>query len=171
VLPAGTTRCARKVRFAADSALEGDGFKLLVPGRETVKPSWGDRTAVLTTAAELSRNRWFESVFLQRGVICKPVFSKLWRSIAQLRHVLQKVEPSEKDSVLAAYYTLTLMGGFMKWPINDAISRSVAEIEDQLLQYMDNLFETSKDDDLAAHFEYVTEGKFVKYRNRVPYRD
>src|SRR6516162_2332751 len=26
----------------------------------------GDRTAVLTTAAELSRNRWFESVFLQR---------------------------------------------------------------------------------------------------------
>ena len=56
----------RQNRFATDSPLEGDGFKLLVPGRETVKPSWGDRTAVLTTSAELSRNRWFESVFLQQ---------------------------------------------------------------------------------------------------------
>ena len=37
----------------------------LVPGRETVRPSWEDRTAVLKTAAELSRNRRFESVFLQ----------------------------------------------------------------------------------------------------------
>ena len=55
-------------RLATDSPAEGDGFKLLVPGRETVKPSWGDRTAVLTTAAELSRNRWFESVFLQGRV-------------------------------------------------------------------------------------------------------
>ena len=55
-------------RSSLDSPLEGDGFKLLVPGRETVKPSWGDRTAVLTTSAELSRNRWFESVFLQRRV-------------------------------------------------------------------------------------------------------
>src|SRR6516162_7961199 len=51
-----------------DSSLEGDGFNLLVPGRETVKPSWGDRTAVLTTSAELSRNRWFESRLLQRRV-------------------------------------------------------------------------------------------------------
>jgi len=31
VLPAGTTRCARKVRFAADSALEEDGFEPSVP--------------------------------------------------------------------------------------------------------------------------------------------
>src|SRR6516225_5705508 len=61
-------------RLATDSPAEGDGFKLLVPGRETVKPSWGDRTAVLTTAAELSRNRWFESVFLQRGGDCEPDF-------------------------------------------------------------------------------------------------
>jgi hypothetical protein len=29
-----------KVRFATDSSLEGDGFELPVPGRETVKPSW-----------------------------------------------------------------------------------------------------------------------------------
>ena len=62
------------VRFATDSPVEGDGFKLLVPGLETVKPSSGDRTAVLTTAAELSRNRWFESVFLQRGGDCEPDF-------------------------------------------------------------------------------------------------
>ena len=27
-------------RFAIDSPLEGDGFELSVPGRETVKPSW-----------------------------------------------------------------------------------------------------------------------------------
>jgi hypothetical protein len=27
-------------RFARDSPLEGDGFELPVPGRETVKPSW-----------------------------------------------------------------------------------------------------------------------------------
>jgi transposase len=31
VLPAGTTRCARKVRFAADSALEEGGFEPSVP--------------------------------------------------------------------------------------------------------------------------------------------
>jgi len=29
-----------EVRFASDSPLEGDGFELPVPGRETVKPSW-----------------------------------------------------------------------------------------------------------------------------------
>ena len=29
-----------EVRFAHDSLLEGDGFELPVPGRETVKPSW-----------------------------------------------------------------------------------------------------------------------------------
>src|ERR1700719_3763710 len=29
-----------KVRFATDSTLEGDGFEISVPGRETVKPSW-----------------------------------------------------------------------------------------------------------------------------------
>jgi hypothetical protein len=29
-----------KVRFAPDSSLEGDGFEISVPGRETVKPSW-----------------------------------------------------------------------------------------------------------------------------------
>jgi len=27
-------------KFAPDSPLEGDGFELPVPGRETVKPSW-----------------------------------------------------------------------------------------------------------------------------------
>jgi ATP dependent DNA ligase C terminal region len=35
-----------KVRFAADSALEEDGFELSVPGHETVKPSW--ETALLS---------------------------------------------------------------------------------------------------------------------------
>jgi len=29
-----------KMRFSCDSPLEGDGFELSVPGRETVKPSW-----------------------------------------------------------------------------------------------------------------------------------
>ena len=28
------------MRFASDSLLEGDGFEISVPGRETVKPSW-----------------------------------------------------------------------------------------------------------------------------------
>src|SRR5712675_579087 len=29
-----------KIKVAPDSPLEGDGFELSVPGRETVKPSW-----------------------------------------------------------------------------------------------------------------------------------
>ena len=31
---------AGRTGFAQDSSLEGDGFELSVPGRETVKPSW-----------------------------------------------------------------------------------------------------------------------------------
>jgi len=34
------TRIPARDRFAPDSPLEGTGFELLVPGRETVKPSW-----------------------------------------------------------------------------------------------------------------------------------
>ena len=33
-------RIPARDRFAPDSPLEGDGFELSVPGRETVKPSW-----------------------------------------------------------------------------------------------------------------------------------
>ena len=71
------------MRNLSDSPLEGDGFKLLVPGRETVKPSWEDRTAVLKTAAELSRNRWFESVFLHQRVSKLSVPLVAWEAITE----------------------------------------------------------------------------------------
>ena len=48
-LAAAPLPCGEPISVATgssyDSPVEGDGFKLLVPGRETVKPSSGDRTA------------------------------------------------------------------------------------------------------------------------------
>src|SRR6266478_2469477 len=41
-----------RVRFAADSPLEGDGFELSVPGRETFKLSW--ETGLLSRKRERS---------------------------------------------------------------------------------------------------------------------
>ena len=59
-------------RGFADSAVEGDGFELSVPGRETVKPSW--ETGLLSRKRE--RICWgtegFESISLQRRVNCEP---------------------------------------------------------------------------------------------------
>ena len=49
-------------RFVHDSPLEGDGFELLVPGRETVKPSWDD---CLENGSGSVGEPKFESVFLQ----------------------------------------------------------------------------------------------------------
>jgi hypothetical protein len=60
--------CAPKVTFATDSALEGDGFELPVPGRETVKSVMGDAAAVSKTGPDLLRNLRFESISLQRRV-------------------------------------------------------------------------------------------------------
>jgi hypothetical protein len=45
-----------------DCLLEGDGFELLVPGRETVKPSWDD---CLENGSGSVGEPKFESVFLQ----------------------------------------------------------------------------------------------------------
>jgi hypothetical protein len=59
-------------KFAVDSPLEGDGFELSVPGRETVKPIVGDGTTSSKTEADLLRNRKFESISLQRRVNCEP---------------------------------------------------------------------------------------------------
>src|ERR1700730_15586248 len=50
------------------SSLEGDGFELSVPGRETVKPSWETGLLVWKTGADLLGNRRFESISHQRGV-------------------------------------------------------------------------------------------------------
>jgi hypothetical protein len=55
-----------------DSLLEGDGFALSVPGRETVKPIVGDGTTSSKTEADLLRNRKFESISLQQRVGCEP---------------------------------------------------------------------------------------------------
>ena len=56
------------LRFASDSPLEGDGFELPVPGRETVKPLWETGLLSGKTEADLLGNRRFESSSLQRGV-------------------------------------------------------------------------------------------------------
>jgi hypothetical protein len=60
--------CDRSPRekFARDSALEGDGFELPVPGRETVKPPCD--TGLSKTGADLLGNRRFESISLQQVI-------------------------------------------------------------------------------------------------------
>jgi len=73
----------RRVRFATDSSLEGDGFELFAGGRWIrTFGSWsrdrqtvmGDGTAFSKTEADLFGNRKFESISLQRGVDCEPDF-------------------------------------------------------------------------------------------------
>ena len=66
-----------RVGFALDSLLEGDGFEPSVPGRETVKPIMGGRTAFSKMRADLLGNRKFESGSLQRGVCCEPPASRI----------------------------------------------------------------------------------------------
>jgi hypothetical protein len=58
----GPPTMIEEVRFAIDSLMEGDGFELLVPGRETVKPSWDD---CLENGSGSVGEPKFESVFLQ----------------------------------------------------------------------------------------------------------
>ena len=68
----GAWRGNPKVRFALDSALEGDGFEPSVPGTkepffvaegELRGPNGGSQKGLF-----LMRYRWFESISLQRGV-------------------------------------------------------------------------------------------------------
>ena len=55
------------------SLLEGDGFELLVPGREG-QTVIRDGTAVSKTGADLLGNRRFESICLRRRVRREPEF-------------------------------------------------------------------------------------------------
>jgi hypothetical protein len=64
-----------RTEFAPDSPLEGGGFELSVPGRETVKPPRGDEPSCLEKRADLFGNRRFESTSLQRRVLCEPTWS------------------------------------------------------------------------------------------------
>jgi hypothetical protein len=78
-VPPSSVNCRRRygttlieeVRFALDSPLEGDEFELMVPGLRDRQTLMGDGTAVVKTEADLSGNRRFESVSLQRGVCCE----------------------------------------------------------------------------------------------------
>ena len=62
----------RKLGFAPDSPLEGDGFEPSVPvAREPAilrKVNWGDRRG---SQKNFAGYRWFESISLQRGVRCE----------------------------------------------------------------------------------------------------
>jgi hypothetical protein len=70
--PDSRPRFRPKTRFASDSPLEGDEFELMVPGLRDRQTLMGDGTAVVKTAADLSGNRRFESVSLQRRVRSEP---------------------------------------------------------------------------------------------------
>ena len=52
--------------------MEGDGFELPVPGRETVKPPWETGLLSGKTEADLLGNRRFESSSLQQTVSLSP---------------------------------------------------------------------------------------------------
>jgi hypothetical protein len=72
----GAWRGNPKVRFALDSALEGDGFEPSVPHKKQPflaapvrSPQFAFRNKKRLFRA---RDRWFESISLQRGVQCEP---------------------------------------------------------------------------------------------------
>jgi len=75
----GGEHLRRSVKFAVDSLLEGDGFEPSVPRKRNnfSRPppfdppqfAFRKRNRLLRT-----RNRWFESTSLQRGVHCEPDF-------------------------------------------------------------------------------------------------
>jgi hypothetical protein len=83
-----------EMRFAEDSPLEGDGFKLPVPGRETVKPPCD--TGLSKTGADLSGNRRFESISLERRVACEPEddITHSIRSSTPSQYELYPLEPA-----------------------------------------------------------------------------
>jgi hypothetical protein len=71
----------QEIEFAPDSPLEGDGFEPSVPGTkepvfvaegELRGPNGGSQKGLF-----LMRYRWFESISLQRRVICEPDFLDL----------------------------------------------------------------------------------------------
>src|ERR1700730_14491042 len=66
--PRASPPTAMEFTAQTNSALEGDGFGLPIPGREAVKPSC---ETVSKTGAGLLGNRRVESISLQRGV-CEP---------------------------------------------------------------------------------------------------
>jgi hypothetical protein len=66
--PRASPPTAMEFTAQTNSALEGDGFGLPIPGREAVKPSC---ETVSKTGADLLGNRRFESISLQQRV-CKP---------------------------------------------------------------------------------------------------
>src|ERR1700730_3343146 len=70
-------RTHRKLRFAGDSPQEGDGFEPSVP--QTKQPFWLPRSVRQFAFRDKNRlfrarNRWFESISLQRRVACEPDF-------------------------------------------------------------------------------------------------
>ena len=64
------SRPPEEVRFAIDSALEGDGFELSVPGRESVNIM--ESGLLSRKRGRSSGNRRFESISLQRRVRLSP---------------------------------------------------------------------------------------------------
>jgi hypothetical protein len=71
--PRASPPTAMEFTAQTDSALEGDGFGLPIPGREAVKPSC---ETVSKTGADLLGNRRFESISLQRRVSHKLDFPR-----------------------------------------------------------------------------------------------
>src|SRR3984893_19310730 len=101
--PIHPPRPARKAGFSTfesgcgretDCLLEGDGFELPVPGRETVNPSWEKKPG-----ADLLGNRRFESISLQRRVRCEPDFLS---RVDHAGEVLDHVSPSRSPVRVAA---------------------------------------------------------------------
>jgi hypothetical protein len=75
--------------FARDSPLEGDGFELSVPGRETLKPSW--ETGLLSKRERICGSVGEPKVriiSLQRRVTCEPDF------LDQIRKFVNVAGPS-----------------------------------------------------------------------------
>ena len=65
---------AQRGRFAPDSLLEGDGFEPSVPRRIFLAaPSIPQFTFRNINRLPRDRDRWFESISLQRGVSNEPV--------------------------------------------------------------------------------------------------
>src|ERR1700738_2949875 len=81
----------RKLRFAVDSPVEGDGFERSVPGLRDPQTVTGDGTA-LEKGADLSGNGRFESISLQQGVRCEPDFRGSAQGPRPLtRHVIERL--------------------------------------------------------------------------------
>ena len=69
-------------RFAADSALEGDGFEPSVPRQVSLAaPSIPAQfTSLNINRLARDRDRWFESISLHRRISCEPEEGLVWLS-------------------------------------------------------------------------------------------